>query len=226
MGRKLYMSITPAAEAGHERTASGRDTRQTVLENARRLFNEKGVGDVSMRAVAAACGISVGNLTYYFPRKADLVRALMTEDVSETLVHEKTVGLEQLDHIFSNMIRALLRHPFFFLDDQAQSMLQKTAMENVQQIHSQFDPVLDELIGLGLMRREFQGGVRRGVMSVLLLSHITWLKAYVRNSGILQLTPQELLDAHWTVLSPWLTEEGLKAKERLPCDRLRMNENT
>ena len=51
-------------------------TRTQILAAADRLFSEKGYHNVSMRAIAAELGISVGNLNYYFPRKADLANAL------------------------------------------------------------------------------------------------------------------------------------------------------
>ncbi len=195
------------AEREQSRRA-GRETRQAVLESARSLFNEHGVDSVSMRAVAAQAGISVGNLTYYFPRKQDLVNALMDEDAAETLVHEPLTGLAQLDAVFGNMLRALRRNPFFFLDDKAQRMAGPAVLENVRRIHMQLEPALDTLAAQGLLRPDFQGTVRQQVMYVLLLTHITWLKISTRSTPVAAMSARELLDAHWTVLSPWLTEAG------------------
>lgn len=50
-----------------------KDVKTDILETARKLFNEQGYNGVSMRDIAGALGISVGNLTYYFKRKEDLL---------------------------------------------------------------------------------------------------------------------------------------------------------
>lgn len=54
-------------------------TRQSVLNRARELFNEHGLEGVGVRELARDLGLSPGNLSYYFPRKQDLVAALMEE---------------------------------------------------------------------------------------------------------------------------------------------------
>lgn len=55
------------------------DTRQRILDIARRLFNGRGLNHVGVRDVARAVGISAGNLAYHFPTKDDLVEALLLE---------------------------------------------------------------------------------------------------------------------------------------------------
>jgi AcrR family transcriptional regulator len=51
----------------------GADRKNAIAEQARKLFNAKGVGAVSSRDIAEAMGIAYGNLTYHFPKKEDLV---------------------------------------------------------------------------------------------------------------------------------------------------------
>ena len=47
--------------------------KEKIAYESRTLFNTYGYPKVTMRQIAAACGISVGNLTYYYPRKEDLL---------------------------------------------------------------------------------------------------------------------------------------------------------
>lgn len=49
-------------------------TRQAVLDAALELFREHGYEKTTMRAIAAAAGVSVGNAYYYFRSKDDLVQ--------------------------------------------------------------------------------------------------------------------------------------------------------
>lgn len=47
--------------------------KDKIANVSRQLFNTYGYPKVTMRQIAAACDISVGNLTYYYPRKEDLL---------------------------------------------------------------------------------------------------------------------------------------------------------
>jgi len=53
--------------------------RDTILARARLLFNELGLESVGVRELARDLGLSPGNVSYHFPRKQDLVEALMAE---------------------------------------------------------------------------------------------------------------------------------------------------
>ena len=47
--------------------------KQLIAEASRELFNANGYQKVTMRQIADRCGISVGNLTYHYPHKEDLL---------------------------------------------------------------------------------------------------------------------------------------------------------
>lgn len=51
--------------------------KDDLRDTAHKLFEEKGIQRVSLRDVAAAAGVSVGNLTYYYPKKEDLLLAIL-----------------------------------------------------------------------------------------------------------------------------------------------------
>ena len=53
----------------------GEQTRTRIVESALRLFREHGYEATTMRAIATAAGVSVGNAYYYFPSKQHLVQA-------------------------------------------------------------------------------------------------------------------------------------------------------
>lgn len=50
-----------------------KDTRQLILDTSHKLFTTYGYTATSMRQIAKACGVSVGNLCYYFKKKEDLL---------------------------------------------------------------------------------------------------------------------------------------------------------
>lgn len=81
--------------------ARGREGHETILRAALNLLVEQGYRAMSMRKVAAACGMKLGNLTYYFPTKEDLSRELFDAVISsyevefDAIVHEEGVSPEQ-----------------------------------------------------------------------------------------------------------------------------------
>lgn len=61
------------------RSARGEQTRELIVTTALRLFREQGYDATTMRAVAAAAGVSVGNAYYYFGSKEHLIQAFYDE---------------------------------------------------------------------------------------------------------------------------------------------------
>lgn len=55
------------------------DTKQRILETAKRLFNEQGYGRITTSMLAKEVGIAEGNLWYHFKSKRDLLEAISEE---------------------------------------------------------------------------------------------------------------------------------------------------
>ena len=53
------------------------ERRELILEEALRLFEENPFSAISMRQIAAACGVNMALLYHYFANKEDLVRATL-----------------------------------------------------------------------------------------------------------------------------------------------------
>ena len=57
--------------------------RELLLETAQRLFNQQGVAEVSMTAIAEAAGVGKGTLYRHFKNKADLAYELLDQDMRD-----------------------------------------------------------------------------------------------------------------------------------------------
>jgi AcrR family transcriptional regulator len=68
-------SASAAAPAAAAKTRKGEQTREQILETALALFREKGYEQTTMRAIAQAAGVAVGNAYYYFRSKEHLIQA-------------------------------------------------------------------------------------------------------------------------------------------------------
>jgi len=66
----------PAAAGRRAPMAKSGRTRARILDAALGLFNERGTAAVSTNHIAAAAGLSPGNLYYHFAGKQEIIRAL------------------------------------------------------------------------------------------------------------------------------------------------------
>ena len=61
-------------------------SREEILKASRELIRQEGWSAISIRSVAAACGVSVGSIYNYFDSKTELVSATV-ESVWEEIFH-------------------------------------------------------------------------------------------------------------------------------------------
>ena len=88
------------------------DTRQKILDKALEMFNERGIEYVGLRELAAALGMRVGNVTYYFGTKDELVfqiAQLLTKANSEWITEKDNLTvldfLGSLREVYKNHVR-------------------------------------------------------------------------------------------------------------------------
>jgi AcrR family transcriptional regulator len=62
------------------------DVRQRILDAALALMAEHGFAEVSQPKIARAAGVGQGHLTYYFPTRSDLFKAIATYSIESMLV--------------------------------------------------------------------------------------------------------------------------------------------
>lgn len=81
--------------------ARGQEGVEQILRAALSLLIEHGYRAISFRRIAALCGMTVGNVTYYFPSKEELVRVLLDavitpyEESFTAIVHEPGTSAER-----------------------------------------------------------------------------------------------------------------------------------
>ncbi len=71
--------LMPDRDGGY---AKGYETRELILRTALHILIENGYRAMSMRRIASACGMRLGNLTYHYPTREDLVRELLNAVIS------------------------------------------------------------------------------------------------------------------------------------------------
>ena len=93
--------------------ACGTETIEQILRAALRVLVEEGSRAFTLRRIAAECGMKVGNLSYYFPRKQNLVKELL-EAILNGYADLATDMLEGTSHRPEERLRRIIA---FTLDD-------------------------------------------------------------------------------------------------------------
>lgn len=195
-------------------------TREQILIAARRRFNEEGYEQVTMRSLADGLHIGVGNVTYYFKRKQDIVAAIMDDSFMQMPLSDGDASPAQLTLLLSQMLDTLTCNAFFFLDPEfAQD---ERHARHHGQIRACLLASLEQMTRSGFFLPAFTPEIRETLLSLLLMTHITWLRQTMRSPSP-SMSKAALLRAHWLVLSPYLSDAGQQAyaqiKDRPPlCD--------
>ena len=98
---------------------------QRLMEEARRQIRETGYGAMTIRSVAAACGVGVGTVYNYYPSKEALAAAFILEDWNACYADimtraESAKGREPvLWAVYENLQRFITEHAAVFQDESA-----------------------------------------------------------------------------------------------------------
>jgi AcrR family transcriptional regulator len=88
--------------------------KEVILETSRQLFNQRGYNNVSMRDISKALGISVGNLTYHFRKKEELVEAVILSQHIGYMKPGSLLTLEALHDCFRRVLAHQNKNPYYF----------------------------------------------------------------------------------------------------------------
>src|SRR5215216_4862559 len=84
-------AAAPTQPETQAKTRKGEQTRAQILETALQLFRERGYEETTMRAIAEAAGVAVGNAYYYFRSKEHLIQAFYERTHQEHLAASREV---------------------------------------------------------------------------------------------------------------------------------------
>ena len=94
-------------------------SKEEILQTSRELIRQQGWSAVSIRSVAAACGVSVGSIYNYFDSKADLVAATVESVWAEIFHRPQDVAVFEdilacVAWMYQRMAYGCERYPGFF----------------------------------------------------------------------------------------------------------------
>ncbi|MDY5647769.1 MAG: TetR/AcrR family transcriptional regulator [Lachnospiraceae bacterium] len=187
-----------------------RNTRQNILDAARKLFNEYGYNSVSLRDIANDAGISKGNLTYHFSKKEEIMEALISEG-KDTFPSGIPGTLEELDEAFLDMQRAVQQNLYFFLYHaqlaQTSPKICQKQSARYEEVQKKFQTAFHLLHSAGLLRDESFPGEYSHIIDLLHMSAIYWAPFSELKKSV-HTDPSEYRRHAWRTMHPLLTEKG------------------
>ncbi|MEL7530691.1 MAG: TetR/AcrR family transcriptional regulator [Bacteroidota bacterium] len=137
-------------------------TRDKILSQARLLFNQHGLENVSLRQLAKSMEMSDGNLRYHFKTKAELVKKLyfeLVESFDRLILDLQSGAHTQLSFLFQsalNSYQQLFAYRFFMLDFVNLMRFYPEIGEHFKQLQvmrrQQFQGIVQHFVAEGIMR--------------------------------------------------------------------------
>ena len=95
--------------------------KKLILDTARKLFNEYGLPNVTIRQIAQEMKISSGNLTYHFQKREELVQCIfkdlhVIEGKFLRLYRQSNLNNTQLNNLMRSHAKAMFHYRFFWID--------------------------------------------------------------------------------------------------------------
>ena len=196
-------------------------TEERIVAKALEMFNKKGIEYVGMRELAAALGIRVSNITYYFPTKDDLVNRLSLDFSalnSKVIVEDKATSmksfLEMFHQVFLNHVtyRCLLLSFVHLMERNKVMALRYNKIQGER--HSTLMANLRMLVNYNYLRFRDESDGEILVSSIRLISRFWISDAAI---SLRQLNVDQQIKHYLIILvrllSPYATSKGKKELE-------------
>ncbi len=190
--------------------------KQEIMDTAKRLFIKKGFHDTSMRDIAAALNISVGNLTYHYKKKEDLIEAILLEDHQHYQKPELLCSLGDLDELLRRTTTQRDRRPYYY-------RYYKQLAQLCPAIYEMQVSVLNDLSDV--FTKSFQNFVTSGILKKDFLQEYDKIIRVIMTIMVYGLpdfyqTPKaeqefSIPKCVWSIIIPCLTEQGYKEYQLL-----------
>lgn len=185
-------------------------TKEDILITARELFNEYGYKNISMRDIAKKLNISVGNLTYYFKKKEDLIEEVVMYK------HRKYKGilllksLDDLNNLFLDMLNTQNENIYYFkhFDELAEisSKIYEIQLATLNKIEKILKECFEELQRKNLVQKvKPKSQIDNLIKCILTVIIYKSIKTKDLNK---QDNIDSIISCLWSMIFMYLTDEG------------------
>lgn len=197
--------------------------KEIIRKTAIRLFNEKGYTNVSLREIAKESETTIGNLTYHYPQKEDLLIGIVSDLHTEFLIQppKKIHRAELLSHLlnsFLNAERNQKENEFYYRNIYVLSL----DSEEITQKNKQFQQILFEyyieifktLVDDGVLKNSMTECAMQSLAYSIITINAVWMQSNSPNNND-ELPTIRVSRVLSELLRPFVTEEYEKEFELL-----------
>ncbi len=158
-----------------KKTKKSLKRRNTILNEAEKLFIEEGFEKATVKEIAERAGVAKGTFYYYFDTKEDIINALLDKRYSNTeekaqhiLENDKYTPLEKLEKVILRLIFTrqgnFKVYEFFKIDENAKFMKKRN-----KEFWNKFIPVFTKIVKEGIEKGEFHTDYPEEVTEILFM---------------------------------------------------------
>lgn len=158
-----------------KKTKKSLKRRNTILNEAEKLFIKNGFEKTTVKDIAARSGVAKGTFYYYFDTKEDIISSLLEKRYRKTekkaryvLENENLSSLEKLEKVILRLIfsrRGNFKvYEFFKIDENAKFMKERN-----KEFWNKFMPIFTEIVKEGVAGGEFETEYPEEVTEILFM---------------------------------------------------------
>ncbi|HVK97523.1 MAG TPA: TetR/AcrR family transcriptional regulator [Flavisolibacter sp.] len=195
-------------------------TREKILLKAQELFNKKGFGQVSVRNICEELGISLGNFTYYFPDKQQIVVELYRKMIDELENLDKKIKIERecilyLLHYHKQVFVVETAYKFFYLNTTElinnNPAIREEYLKHLENEKERMLKLMNMYLANGVLRQDVDKALLDKMLNLNLMVSSFWMiDAEIRFPGKEKQKLLYYLELCCSILEPHLTEPALK----------------
>lgn len=195
------------------------NTRDKILDTARKLFNEKGLRNVTARSICGNLQISLGSFSYYFPDKDQIVTDLyqmMLTDMQTVIaaIPRDNVSITFFLELHKQMFNIQNTYKFFYLNlfeilnnnEEIRKIYAKNAELEKKMAHELLELYVDKgILKKGIKTSQFERLIHVGQM----LNNSWAIDAEINFKGNQKKQLAHYMNVCCGLLEPYLTEPAL-----------------
>ncbi|AGX42192.1 TetR/AcrR family transcriptional regulator [Clostridium saccharobutylicum] len=188
--------------------------KKQIIEKAIELFNEKGYESVTMRDISGALQISVGNLTYHFKKKDDILYAIMIEQYNDhkNRNYSTNISLQDFNSLLVEIMDHQLKYSFYFNNvvemGKKYQEISKLQVKGKIYFNTLVKGIIQNFVDNGWMKKEQYEGMYDNLSFAIFSIIMFWPQQNSLKDDELSHN-KNLLSIIWSVLIPNLTDKGI-----------------
>ncbi|MDA0196720.1 MAG: TetR family transcriptional regulator [Bacteroidetes bacterium] len=201
------------------------ETVNKIIQAAVRLYNEKGLSNVTSRHIADDINISNGNLGYHFPNKEAIVFAVyrqMGEEMSIFYPEHKEDILNPVEHLHKLLVRLeefQTEYRFFCLDlmdiCRKYEKVNKVLVDNMRIRKIQMAGFFQKFVEMNYMKPEPTTGYYDRLQHTIRILLTFWKSQEAVVANIDFNREGEMVRHVWEILLPHFTAKGIAEYENV-----------